>query len=63
MIYNPSNIFYVNKKFFFSSKYVIWYVPEVLNVHVNGCKKKSTVLEGFFLSSEKLTLEKKMWFF
>ena len=33
-------------------------MPEVLNVHVNGSKKKSTFFEVFFLSSEKLTFEK-----
>ena len=37
------------------------HVPEVLNVHVNGDKKKSTFFRRiFFSSSEKLTFEKKM---
>ena len=33
-------------------------VPEVLNVHVNENKKKSTIFRIFFSSSEKLTFEK-----
>ena len=35
------------------------YVPEVLNVHVNESKKKSTLFRKiFFPNSEKLTFEK-----
>ena len=51
-------------EFFNKRNCLLFYVPEVLNVHVNESKKKSIFFRKiFFPSSEKLTLGKKMWFF
>ena len=53
-----------SEKLTFGKENVIFYVPEVLNVHMNESKKKSTFFRRIlFSSSEKLTFEKENVFF